>query len=94
MPRSFATCKGTHWTLIARGATCPIPNGVLPGLRIIRIGSDCAYQDQTGALEKIYDTTEGDLILIRPDGYIGAVISTAGGGWISDYLENVLNKDL
>jgi 2-polyprenyl-6-methoxyphenol hydroxylase-like FAD-dependent oxidoreductase len=88
--RLFDLLQGPQWSLVARGANCDVPKAPWPGVRIIRVGAGCAYVDETGALDRIYGTREGDLILIRPDGYVGTVTSSPGGGWTSAYLASIM----
>jgi hypothetical protein len=67
--RLFNLFQGTHWTLLVYDA--PSPVAARAGLRIHRIGSDIV--DDQGLVREHYGLTPGDCVLVRPDGYIGAV---------------------
>jgi 2-polyprenyl-6-methoxyphenol hydroxylase-like FAD-dependent oxidoreductase len=67
--RLFNLFQGTHWTLLVYDAPSPVDERA--GLRIHRIGSDVI--DDQGLVREHYDLTPGDCVLVRPDGYIGAV---------------------
>ncbi|TCS10215.1 FAD-dependent oxidoreductase [Caulobacter sp. BK020] len=84
--RVFDLLAGPHWTLLARttGPTrLPAPR---PGLRIHTVGEDGAFQDPDDALAATYGLAEGDLVLIRPDGYVAAILPVADGARLEAYL--------
>lgn len=85
--RLFELFKGPHWTLLAYG----VARGSLPtwsGVNLHTIGEDAELLDSTGALADSYGVSRGDLVLIRPDGYIGATGRLDEVHVISDYLAN------
>ncbi|HLG48170.1 MAG TPA: FAD-dependent oxidoreductase [Reyranella sp.] len=67
--RLFNLLQGTHWTLLVYEA--PSPVAARRGLRIHRIGHDIV--DDQALVREHYGMTTGDCVLVRPDGYIGAV---------------------
>ncbi|MFI5029356.1 MAG: FAD-dependent oxidoreductase [Reyranellales bacterium] len=67
--RLFNLFQGTHWTLLVYEA--PSPVAARAGLRIHRIGGDIV--DDQGLVREHYGLAPGDCVLVRPDGYIGAV---------------------
>jgi 2-polyprenyl-6-methoxyphenol hydroxylase-like FAD-dependent oxidoreductase len=81
--RLFTLFQGTHWTLLVYDA--PSPVAVRAGLRIHRIGGDII--DDQGRVREYYGFTSGDCVLVRPDGYIGAV--ERGGAALDGYLAAV-----
>jgi 2-polyprenyl-6-methoxyphenol hydroxylase-like FAD-dependent oxidoreductase len=81
--RLFNLFQGTHWTLLVYDAPSPI--AARAGLRIHRIGSDIV--DDQGLVREHYGLTPGDCVLVRPDGYIGAVERDATA--LEQYLASV-----
>ena len=71
---------GPHWTLLADTEIKP-----RKGLRIHHIGRDLI--DDGGHIAAAYDLAAGDLVLIRPDGYVGAVVTDLAQ--LTGYLERV-----
>jgi 2-polyprenyl-6-methoxyphenol hydroxylase-like FAD-dependent oxidoreductase len=81
--RLFNLFQGTHWTLLVYGAPAPIV--ARAGLRIHRIGGDIV--DDQGLAREHYGLAPGDCVLVRPDGYIGAVERDAAA--LEQYLAAV-----
>jgi 2-polyprenyl-6-methoxyphenol hydroxylase-like FAD-dependent oxidoreductase len=69
--RLFDCYAGPHWTLLRFGATAPTLDRV--DVRSYHIGSDLADTDRH--IHDAYDVKDGAAVLIRPDGYIGAITS-------------------
>jgi 2-polyprenyl-6-methoxyphenol hydroxylase-like FAD-dependent oxidoreductase len=87
--RLFDLLAGPHWTLIARAvdpARLPAPR---PGLRIHAVGEDGAFRDPDDALGATYGLADGELVLVRPDGYVAAILDAADGARLDAYLANV-----
>lgn len=86
--RVFDLCKGAHWTLLGYGVK---PGAVPPrrGLHIHHIGPQCELVDEHGQLQRAYELALGDWVLIRPDGYIGAFVSSAALERLEGYLLQV-----
>jgi len=86
--RLFELFQGPHWTLlgdaVARARTRP-----RPGLRVHVIGpqGDCA--DAFGDFRATYGTEAGDWILVRPDGYVGAIVSSDQMASLERYFGSV-----
>jgi 2-polyprenyl-6-methoxyphenol hydroxylase-like FAD-dependent oxidoreductase len=69
--RLFELLAGPHWTLLAFGTSgLPSPR---PDLRVYTIGRDLL--DEHDALRTACGLHAGDMILIRPDGYVGAIVA-------------------
>ena len=58
-------------------------------LHIHRIGGRGDLTDYEGQFLSAYSPTPGDTFLIRPDGYIGAILGAAEKGKIDSYLADV-----
>jgi FAD binding domain len=69
--RLFDCYAGPHWTLLRFGATAPTLDRA--DVRSYRIGSDLVDADRH--IQDAYDAKDGAAVLIRPDGYIGAITS-------------------
>ena len=69
--RLFNCYAGPHWTLLRFGATAPTLDRA--GLRSYRVGSDLV--DTNRHIQDAYDVKDVAAVLIRPDGYIGAITS-------------------
>ena len=69
--RLFNCYAGPHWTLLRFGATAPTLDRA--GVRSYRVGGDLIDVDRH--IQDGYDVKDGAAVLIRPDGYIGAITS-------------------
>jgi 2-polyprenyl-6-methoxyphenol hydroxylase-like FAD-dependent oxidoreductase len=73
--RLFELLKGPHWTLLGY----QVERGAVParaGLHIHCIGPDDELIDESGHFRGAYIVSSGDWVLVRPDGYIGAVVGS------------------
>lgn len=87
--RLFTLLTGPHWTLIgyeADQAHAPAPRR---GLRRHAIGPRGDLIDSEGHFRAAYGLDRGDWVLIRPDGYVGAIVSSARIDGLEAYLEAV-----
>ncbi|HTT75728.1 MAG TPA: FAD-dependent oxidoreductase [Candidatus Binataceae bacterium] len=86
--RLFELFKGPHWTLLGYETQ---PDLVSPcyGLRIHRIGTSGDILDDRGHLRDAYALNIGDWALIRPDGYVGAIVPTGRIDKLENYLRCV-----
>jgi 2-polyprenyl-6-methoxyphenol hydroxylase-like FAD-dependent oxidoreductase len=86
--RLFELFKGGHWTLLGyeveRDA---VP--LRPRLHIHRLGPRGALFDESGYLRDAYAVASGDWVLVRPDGYVGAIVSSSEIGELETYLRDV-----
>ena len=69
--RLFTCYTGPHWTLLRFGAAAPTLDR--EDVRSYRIGSDLL--DADSRIQEAYDVKDVAAVLVRPDGYIGAVTS-------------------
>jgi 2-polyprenyl-6-methoxyphenol hydroxylase-like FAD-dependent oxidoreductase len=73
--RLFELFKGTHWTLLGYDVErdCVTPR---PGLRIHTFGVRGDVVDHGGHFRDAYALRSGDWVLVRPDGYVGAIVAS------------------
>ncbi len=73
--RLFDLLRGPHWTLIVFNGDRRL---VSPraGLHIHAIGPDSELLDGAGHFQAAYAPRGGDWLLIRPDGYVGAIVAS------------------
>lgn len=86
--RLFDLLAGPHWTLIARDrdATLPKPRS---GLKVHAIGADGDFQDPEDQFATACGLAAGDLLLVRPDGYVGVIVAASDREVLGPYLARV-----
>lgn len=87
--RLFGLFQGPHWTLLGYEvdtASIPAPRG---GLRIHTIGAGGDILDTGGHVRSAYGISPGQWVLVRPDGYVAAVLDTPDLGAVESYLDTV-----
>lgn len=86
--RLFKWYQGTHWTLLGYGV---LRDAVKPrpGLHIHTFGAGGELFDDQGHFHDAYDPASGDWVLVRPDGYIGAIVANDDLHAVEDYLAQV-----
>ena len=87
--RLFNLFKGTHWTLIGYGVDRLSAAKARRGLLIHAVGPRGDILDYGGHLRDSYSVREGDWVLVRPDGYIGAIVSSQFISELDGYLDDV-----
>ena len=80
--RLFTLFQGPHWTLLGFGVNEAPAIKPRRNLRIHRNGGHGDIVDDDGIARGLYGVEPGDWVLVRPDGYVGAVI--AGGGEVPE----------
>ncbi len=86
--RLFALLHGPHWTLVGSGAErAAIPPR--PGLRVHVVGPGGDILDDCGHFHDAYGLAPGEWALIRPDGYIGAIVGSDDIAELGLYLTKV-----
>ena len=84
--RLFDLLKGTHWTLLGyeadRSAIAP-----RKGVHIHTVGSKGDIADDGGHIREEYGVQPGDWVLVRPDGYVGAIVSSQHTASLETYLD-------
>jgi 2-polyprenyl-6-methoxyphenol hydroxylase-like FAD-dependent oxidoreductase len=84
--RLFDLLAGPQWTLLHNDPASQLAVTPRKGLRVIRVGADGELLDPHDQLL----LREGDYVLVRPDGYIGAVFDASSAAPVEDYLKTVL----
>ena len=86
--RLFELFKGPHWTLLGydvnREAVLP-----RPGLHIHTLGPRGDLIDDRCHFRDAYTLGPGDWTLVRPDGYVGAIVSSEYLGELERYLGHI-----
>jgi len=86
--RLFLLFQGPHWTLLGyeadRAAVAP-----RPGLRVRVVGSRGDLVDDCGHFQNAYGLSPGEWVLVRPDGYIGAIVGPTEIPALNRYLAAV-----
>ena len=86
--RLFSLFKGPHWTLIGQDAARDVAPA-RPCLHIHTFGSHGDLVDDRGSFSDVYGLASGDWVLVRPDGYIGAIVGRNDIGALENYLDGV-----
>lgn len=86
--RLFKLFQGAHWTLLGYEAD---REAIAPrrGLHIHTVGVRGDIIDEGGYLRDAYGVSVGDWVLVRPDGYIGAIVSSGEIAALCRYLDDV-----
>jgi hypothetical protein len=86
--RLFNLFKGPHWTLLGYD----VKSHLVPfrvGLHIHTFGSHGDIIDDGSHIPDAYSLQRGDWVLVRPDGYVGAIVTSKQIAALETYLENV-----
>lgn len=84
--RLFNLFKGPHWTLLGYQAA----RDLVParrGLHIHTFGEGSDIVDDAGHFAAAYAPSPGDWFLVRPDGYVGAIVNTSQIDALETYLK-------
>lgn len=87
--RLFNLFQGPHWTLLGYGLNRLSVIKPRPGLHIHAVGPRGDIIDDGGYLRAAYGVSPGDWVLVRPDGYIGALVSSEHAPSLETYLASV-----
>ena len=84
--RLFDLLKGTHWTLFGYEAdrACVAARA---GLRIHTVGEGAELVDEGGHFRAGYAVSAGEWVLVRPDGYIAAIVGTEHLGAVEVFFQ-------
>jgi len=86
--RLFNLVQGPHWTLLGYEADrAAVPSRT--NLRIHCTGAGGDIIDEGGHIRAGYGVRPGEWVLIRPDGYIGAMVCAGEMPALSHYLDDV-----
>jgi 2-polyprenyl-6-methoxyphenol hydroxylase-like FAD-dependent oxidoreductase len=84
--RLFDLFRGGHWTLLTYGDA---PRVARPRLHAHMIGQGGDLADDAGEFRTAYGVAAGDRVLVRPDGYVGAIVSADEDAALDAYLLQV-----
>lgn len=84
--RLFDVLTGTHWTLLVSAPDYRPVAAAREGVRVVTVGERAELRDPSNQL----GLADGGCLLIRPDGYVGAIFDGANPDSINDYLARVL----
>ncbi len=87
--RLFDRFQGPHWTLLRQAPSGDPLTTTRPGLRVQMIGAGGDIVDDAGHIQDAYGLSPGDQVLVRPDGYVGAVVSSGQDEALNPYLAEV-----
>jgi 2-polyprenyl-6-methoxyphenol hydroxylase-like FAD-dependent oxidoreductase len=86
--RLFSLFRGPHWTLLGcetdRAAVSP-----RPGLHVHIVGPRGDILDDADHFRDAYGVSPGEWVLVRPDGYVGAVVGADSVALLERYLAEV-----
>jgi 2-polyprenyl-6-methoxyphenol hydroxylase-like FAD-dependent oxidoreductase len=83
--RLFDLLRGPHMTLLLFGAARDLP-AARPGLQCRAIGADGDLLDDGDRFRILCGLDTGDMLLVRPDGYVGAIVARGEHGALARYL--------
>jgi 2-polyprenyl-6-methoxyphenol hydroxylase-like FAD-dependent oxidoreductase len=86
--RLFELFKGPHWTLLGYDVAHDLVSA-RSGLHIHTFGTRGDIIDDGGHFRDAYSLASGDWVLIRPDGYVGAIVASGELAALERYLLNV-----
>jgi 2-polyprenyl-6-methoxyphenol hydroxylase-like FAD-dependent oxidoreductase len=86
--RLFNLFQGPHWTLLGYEVIRDLVRS-RPGLHIHTFGPLGDLVDEGGHFRSAYALTSGDWVLIRPDGYVGAIVASSEIAALETYLQSV-----
>lgn len=86
--RLFRLFVGPHWTLLVNGQRSVVSR---PGLHIHQLGERGDILDAFGCVREAYGLAPDECVLIRPDGYVGAILTldSEGTAQLETYLDGV-----
>jgi 2-polyprenyl-6-methoxyphenol hydroxylase-like FAD-dependent oxidoreductase len=86
--RLFDLFTGAHWSLIGYETTDEIAEP-RSDLHIHHVGARHELSDDGGHLRDAYGLAPGEWVLVRPDGYVGAIFGSDEAGALESYLKEV-----
>lgn len=87
--RLFDLLQGSHWTLLGFWVTRRDSMPPRKGLHIHIFGPRGDVLDEHAHFRDAYDVKEGTWVLIRPDGYIGAIVEEEAKDTLERYLTTI-----
>ena len=87
--RLFSLFQGPHWTLLGHDVDEASAPAARPGLHIHTIGARGDILDSGDRVQSAYGLSAEQWVLVRPDGYVAAVVDTAELPVVEAYLDTV-----
>jgi 2-polyprenyl-6-methoxyphenol hydroxylase-like FAD-dependent oxidoreductase len=87
--RLFSLFKGPHWTLLGYQPPSAMRVPARGGLHIHIVGPNSELDDVSDTFRNAYGVEAGEWVLVRPDGYIGAIVSSGELASLHHYLDRV-----
>jgi 2-polyprenyl-6-methoxyphenol hydroxylase-like FAD-dependent oxidoreductase len=87
--RLFNLFQGPHWTLLGYEVEGHSAFAARAGLHIHIVGPKGEIIDAAGHIRDGYGLVTGDWVLVRPDGYIGAIVSSGEAAALNSYLDRI-----
>jgi 2-polyprenyl-6-methoxyphenol hydroxylase-like FAD-dependent oxidoreductase len=87
--RLFDLFAGPHWTLIGYQPAPEARVSAREGLHIHIVGPNGDLEEVSGNFKSAYGVAADDWVLVRPDGYIGAIVSSRELSVLQQYLDRV-----
>jgi 2-polyprenyl-6-methoxyphenol hydroxylase-like FAD-dependent oxidoreductase len=88
--RAFLLMQGTHWTLFGYGVGPECPVAPRKNLRIHTFGPRGDLIDDGGHFRDGYGVSPGEWVLVRPDGYVAAIVDGAHLADLEAHLCNMI----
>jgi 2-polyprenyl-6-methoxyphenol hydroxylase-like FAD-dependent oxidoreductase len=84
--RLFELYRGTHWTLLG----CEVGR-VAPrrGVHVHMVGAAGELRDVEGHFADAYGLAPGEWVMVRPDGYVGAIVASGEMAVLEGYMRAV-----
>jgi 2-polyprenyl-6-methoxyphenol hydroxylase-like FAD-dependent oxidoreductase len=86
--RLFSLFRGPHWTLLGYEANRAAVAS-RPGLRVHIVGPRGDMVDDGGHFRDAYGLSSHEWVLVRPDGYVGAIVDADNVSALEPYLRQV-----
>ncbi|PRY34914.1 FAD-dependent oxidoreductase [Umezawaea tangerina] len=87
--RLFTLFRGPHWTLLGHDVDAAAAPAARVGLHVHTTGLRGDVVDTDGHFRRAYGLSTDQWVLVRPDGYVAAVLDTADLGTLETYLDGV-----
>ncbi|MEW6342591.1 MAG: FAD-dependent oxidoreductase [Paraburkholderia sp.] len=84
--RLFNLFQGTHWTLLGYEVADRAAVAARAGLRIYIVGKRGELFDDDGHMRDAYGLAADTWVLVRPDGYVGAMVEAGALSALEQYL--------
>ncbi|WNV86285.1 FAD-dependent oxidoreductase [Umezawaea sp. Da 62-37] len=87
--RLFTLFRGPHWTLLGHDVDADSAPAARAGLHVHTTGVRGDVVDGGGYFRDGYGLSTGQWVLVRPDGYVAAVVDSGDLGVVESYLDGI-----